>query len=132
MPVVHRTVTSAGHSAGSLNDVVDDMLNKTEKGRAELRPGQRQLAQRERALLLMADGRKTDDELFALFEGQGRALVAGLLVRGYLVNESAVAASTAPSAAPAVSAPVSATGSGAARCRSGSPSRVRQTSSLRS
>ena len=103
-PVLHRVVTCAGHSARFANDSLHDMLNKTEKGRAELRPGQRQLAQRERALLLMADGRKTDDELFALFEGQGRALVAGLLVRGYLVNENAVAARPAPSAAPAVSA----------------------------
>ena len=55
------------------------MLNKTQKGRAELRPGQRQLAQRERALLLLADGRKPDAELFALFEGQGPALALGEL-----------------------------------------------------
>lgn len=71
-----------------MNDVVDDMLNKTDKGRAELQPGQRHLAQRERALLLMADGHKPDAELFALFEGQGRALAANLLARGYLADES--------------------------------------------
>lgn len=71
------------------------MLNKTDKGRAELLPGQRQLAQRERALLLMADGRKPTAELFGLFEGQGRELVAGLLARGYLVD-----ASPAPAPAP--------------------------------
>ena len=104
MPVVHRTVTSAGHSAGSLNDVVDDMLNKTEKGRAELQPGQRHLAQRERALLLMADGRKPDAELFALFEGQGRALVASLLARGYLVEEAPLPAPARDTPVPAVSA----------------------------
>ncbi len=104
MPVVHRTVTSAGHSAGSLNDVVDAMLNKTEKGRAELQPGQRHLAQRERALLLMADGRKPDAELFALFEGQGRALVASLLTRGYLVEEAPTPAPAQDNPVPAVSA----------------------------
>ncbi len=64
------------------------MLNKTQKGRAELRPGQRQLAQRERALLLLADGRKPDAELFALFEGQGPTLAADLISRGYLVDEA--------------------------------------------
>lgn len=106
MPVVHRFVTSAGHSAGSVNDVVDDMLNKTDKGRAELQPGQRHLAQRERALLLMADGRKRDNELFALFEGQGRALAASLLARGYLVEEAPppVTAPAPDNATPAVSA----------------------------
>jgi hypothetical protein len=77
------------------------MLNKTQKGRAELRPGQRHLAQRERALLLLADGRKADAELFALFEGQGPAIAADLLQRGYLVDESppptpAAAGVTAP------------------------------------
>lgn len=71
-----------------MNDVVDEMLNKTEKGRAELQPGQRQLSQRERALLLMADGRKIEDELFALFDGQGPALAQSLLARGYLVDET--------------------------------------------
>lgn len=98
MPAVHRIVTWPRHSAGTVNDVVETMLNKTDKGRAELLPGQRQLAQRERALLLMADGRKPDAELLALFEGQGRELVAGLLARGYLVDES-------PAPAPAPSPP---------------------------
>lgn len=72
------------------------MLNKTQKGRAELRPGQRQLAQRERALLLLADGRKPDTELFALFEGQGPALAADLVARGYLVDEQPAPRPTAP------------------------------------
>ncbi len=89
MPGVHRAVTWAGHSAGSLNERRGDaMLNKTQKGRAELQPGQRQLAQRERALLLLADGRKPDADLFALFEGQGPTLAADLIARGYLVDEA--------------------------------------------
>jgi hypothetical protein len=96
MPAVHRIVTWPRHSAGSVNDVVETMLNKTDKGRAELLPGQRQLAQRERALLLMADGRKPTAELFALFEGQGRELAAGLLARGYLVEESPAPAPAPP------------------------------------
>ena len=96
MPAVHWNVTWPRHSAGSVNDVMETMLNKTDKGRAELLPGQRQLAQRERALLLMADGRKPEAELFALFEGQGRDLVAGLLARGYLVDEKPAAPAPAP------------------------------------
>ncbi|MDR7092771.1 hypothetical protein [Hydrogenophaga laconesensis] len=105
MSALHRIVTSAGHSAGSVNDVVDDMLNKTEKGRAELLPGQRHLAQRERALLLMADGRKPDAELFALFEGQGRDLAASLLSRGYLVDEASLSPPTPAVSADAFSGP---------------------------
>lgn len=106
MPGIHRTVTCTGHSAGSLNDVVDPMLNKTEKGRAELLPGRRHLAQRERAVLLVADGRQPDEALFALFDGQGRAVVAGLLARGYLVDDTPKPAPppTPPSLPPAVSA----------------------------
>ena len=83
-----------------MNDAVDDMLNKTEKGRAELQPGQRSLAQRERAVLLMADGRKPDADLFAVFGDQGRALVADLLARGYLVDETPTPA--APASAPPI------------------------------
>ena len=104
MPAVHRIVTWPRHSAGSVNDVVETMLNKTDKGRAELLPGQRQLAQRERALLLMADGRKPTAELFGLFEGQGRELVAGLLARGYLVDASPA---PAPAPTPATARPAS-------------------------
>ncbi|WP_382158963.1 hypothetical protein ACFJGX_20890 [Hydrogenophaga sp. UC242_50] len=80
------------------------MLNKTQKGRAELRPGQRQLAQRERALLLLADGRKPDAELFALFEGQGPTLAADLISRGYLVDEAPPPPRTPANTPPTVSA----------------------------
>ncbi len=71
------------------------MLTKTDKGRHELQPGQRTLGQRERAILLVADGRKSTTTLQALFNGEGRAIVEALLAGGYLEE------ATAPPAAPA-------------------------------
>lgn len=64
------------------------MLVKSELGRAELRPGSRTLGQRERAILLMADGKKVDAELFAMYGGEGRTIVAELIRRGYLEEDS--------------------------------------------
>lgn len=78
------------------------MLIKTEKGRRELQPGQRSLGQRERAILLVTDGRKSTASLQALFQGDGHAIVETLLAGGYIA-----AAPTAPASAPAP-APVSA------------------------
>ena len=64
------------------------MLNKTDKGRAELQPGQRTLGQRERAVLLVADGRKATASLQALFGGLGAGIVRELLAQGYIVDEA--------------------------------------------
>jgi hypothetical protein len=64
------------------------MLNKTDKGRAELQPGQRTLGQRERAVLLVADGRKATASLQALFGGVGADIVRELLAGGYIVEEA--------------------------------------------
>jgi hypothetical protein len=64
------------------------MLNKTDKGRAELQPGQRTLGQRERAVLLVADGRKATASLQALFGGLGAGIVRDLLAQGYIVEET--------------------------------------------
>lgn len=64
------------------------MLIKTDKGRTELLPGQRSLGQRERAILLVADGRKSTDSLKALFHGEGRAMVEALLAGGYLIDQA--------------------------------------------
>ena len=72
------------------------MLNKTDKGRAELQPGQRTLGQRERAVLLVADGRRATGSLQALFDGQGKAIVDHLLAEGYLVDEAPPAPSPPP------------------------------------
>ncbi len=74
------------------------MLNKTDKGRTELHPGQRTLGQRERAILLVADGRKSTASLEALFQGEGRAIVALLLAGGYLIDDSPPAPTPAPAA----------------------------------
>jgi hypothetical protein len=70
------------------------MLIKTEKGRDELRPGHRSLGQRERALLLVADGQHTESKLADLFSGEGRQLLDRLLAQGYLQRQ--LPAKTAP------------------------------------
>ncbi|MFP8835416.1 hypothetical protein ACLIJR_14225 [Hydrogenophaga sp. XSHU_21] len=75
------------------------MLIKTDKGRNELQPGQRALGQRERAILLVADGRKPTASLQALFNGDGRAIVEQLLAGGYLVDDAPPQAT--PAAPPA-------------------------------
>lgn len=61
-------------------------LTKTDKARAELQPGQRSLGQRERALLLLADGRKTAHEMAAYLGHEGETLVLRLLRDGYLTH----------------------------------------------
>lgn len=64
------------------------MLVKTEKGRLELRPGHRSLGQRERALLLVADGQQSESQLAALFSGEGRRLLNQLIDQGYLARQA--------------------------------------------
>lgn len=74
-------------------------LQKTDKARAELQPGRRSLGQRERALLLLADGQKTVREVAAYFGHEGEQLVLQLLRDGYLSQDaSAVAAAVQPTA----------------------------------
>ncbi len=60
------------------------MLIKTEKGRQELRPGHRSLGQRERALLLVADGQQSPARLGELFGGEGHRLIEQLVRDGFL------------------------------------------------
>lgn len=69
------------------------MLNKTDKGRDELRPGHRTLGQRERAVLLLIDGRQPESALEDLFGGLGRQLIQTLIEGGYVQR---VGASKAP------------------------------------
>jgi hypothetical protein len=59
---------------------------KTEKARDELQAGQRTLSQRERALLLMADGRRSLTDFSPLFPSRVEAeqAIQGLMQRGYL------------------------------------------------
>ncbi len=73
------------------------LLQRTEKARMELQPGVRTLGQRERSLLLMANGSKTLAELTIMFDGQGRELAMQLLAQGFL--ESA-AGTQAPQQSP--------------------------------
>lgn len=95
-------------------------LLKTDKAREELRPGRRSLSQRERALLLMADGRHTMTDFGPIFGGVEEAgrVARDLEAQGYLrwsgpVPEGAAPAATASvqpirtrDAAPAMAAPV--------------------------
>lgn len=77
------------------------MLNKTDKGRAELQPGQRTLSQRERAVLLVADGRQPTATLQALFGGLGADIVRNLLIHGHIAEEALDATDASPPPEPA-------------------------------
>jgi len=74
-------------------------LHKTERARAEFRPGVRTLGQRERTLLLMADGSKSAQDFRPLFDGDGEAIALRLLREGFL--EAHPGKTAAPTAAPA-------------------------------
>jgi hypothetical protein len=73
-------------------------LHKTDRARAELRPGVRTLGQRERTLLLMADGSKSAQDFRPLFDGDGEAIALRLLREGFL--EAHPGKTSAPAAAP--------------------------------
>ena len=62
------------------------LFSKTDKARDELRPGQRTLTQRERAVLLMADGRRSVTDFAPLFatRDEARSVAHHLLSEGYL------------------------------------------------
>lgn len=72
---------------------------KTDKARDELHGGRRTLSQRERALLLMADGRRSLSDFSPLFSNRGEAeqAVQALVQQGYL--QAPAAASAGPPAA---------------------------------
>lgn len=76
-------------------------LQKTEKARSELRPGVRTLGQRERTLLLLADGKKPIGEFKPMFEGMGEELARKLIEQGYLEQSGA---SGVPAVSPAKAA----------------------------
>lgn len=62
-------------------------LLKTEKARTELQVGNRTLGQRERALLILADGRNTVQTVNHLFAGEAMRLATHLMQSGYLVPQ---------------------------------------------
>lgn len=80
------------------------MLIKTDKGRQELLPGHRSLGQRERALLLVADGVQAESRLGELFGGEGLRLIERLVEQGYLERQ-APQKKAAPVTAPARPSP---------------------------
>ncbi|MDZ7919782.1 hypothetical protein [Rhodoferax sp.] len=61
-------------------------LQKTDKARAELQGGSRTLGQRQRALLILADGKNTVHAVEHLFNGQAQTLAHELIAAGYLVG----------------------------------------------
>lgn len=81
-------------------------LTKTDKARDELRPGRRALTQRERALLLLADGQRSVTDFAPLFANREEAhtVTQHLLSEGYLVAPVKPATAPPPAAAPPVSA----------------------------
>jgi len=75
---------------------------KTDKARDELQGGQRTLSQRERALLLMADGRRSLTDFSPLFANRTEAeqAIQALMSKGYLQDAQAVAAAAVPTPMP--------------------------------
>ena len=57
---------------------------KTDRARAELKPGGRTPGQRERTLLLLADGSKTVSDFRPLFAGDGEQIALQLLKKSFL------------------------------------------------
>ncbi len=87
------------------------MLIKTEKGRHELRPGNRALGQRERAVLLLVDGNRPEAVIAEQFGGEGRRLIDALLDQGFLQRMQAAdapkpAAEEPPVVSPATASPI--------------------------
>lgn len=76
------------------------LLQKTEKARTELRPGMRTLGQRERTLLLLADGNKSLLDLRGLFDGEGEQIALNLVRDGYLSFRGGAVKVDAPAPAP--------------------------------
>ena len=63
-------------------------LHKTSRAHAELKPGVRTLTQRERTLLLLADGSKSAQDFHILFGGDGEEIALRLLSEGYLERQT--------------------------------------------
>lgn len=74
-------------------------LHKTSRAWIELKPGVRTLGQRERTLLLLADGSKSARDFHILFGGEGEKIALRLLEEGYLAKHEAQAPAKAPAPA---------------------------------
>jgi hypothetical protein len=62
-------------------------LHKTDRARAELKSGTRTLGQRERTLLLLADGSKSVQDFRPLFNGDGEQIALRLMRDGFLQTQ---------------------------------------------
>lgn len=84
---------------------------KTDKARDELQAGQRTLSQRERALLLMADGRRSLTDFSPLFANRIEAeqAIQALMSKGYLQDTRPAAPAAARAPTQAAQPPASAT-----------------------
>lgn len=71
-------------------------LHKTSRAWIELKPGVRTLGQRERTLLLLADGSKSAKDFQILFGGKGEEIALRLLTEGYLTRQEAKPAAPPP------------------------------------
>jgi hypothetical protein len=80
-------------------------LHKTDKARAELTPGSRSLGQRERTLLLLADGNKSPQDLGWMFGGEAGVLLQKLMQEGYLEKRGPSGRPAAPPAQASASPP---------------------------
>ena len=83
-------------------------LHKTDRARAELKPGIRTLGQRERTLLLLADGSKSVQDFRPFFDGDGEQIALRLLRDGFLEAHPGQKMQSAASAAPATTYQLSA------------------------
>jgi hypothetical protein len=81
-------------------------LHKTSRAWIELKPGVRTLGQRERTLLLLADGSKSAQDFQILFGGAGEEIALRLLKEGYLTRQEAQAPVKAPTPARVKTRPV--------------------------
>jgi hypothetical protein len=81
-------------------------LLKTDKARTELQIGNRTLGQRERALLILADGRNTVQAVDHLFGGEALRMAMHLMQSGYLVPPQEPAPPATRVARPATAKPM--------------------------
>ena len=80
-------------------------LHKTDRARAELKSGTRTLGQRERTLLLLADGSKSVQDFRPLFNGDGEEIALRLMRDGFLQAQPGHAPQAARPAMPAAENP---------------------------
>lgn len=92
-------------------------LEKTATGRDAIGSRQGQLNRQERRVVILADGKRTDEEIVGLLGAEARASITALLRNGYLVAAAASAPVVEPTPTTPAPAPISATAPQAPRKR---------------